>query len=133
MITRSLKTQPFRSQRILKPSTPSRNRNFQTENVLNWVKNEISIKNSFWRGGTPSIHGKTLRSSCVHHTQDSYKSRGKSSCLLYHVDKEKQANSQFHSFIRKGKHNKHGTPLQRQRNMFLSWDTLENGLQTRKR
>ena len=32
MVTRSLETQPFRSQRILKPSTPSRNQNFKQKN-----------------------------------------------------------------------------------------------------
>ena len=39
MATRSFETQPFRYQRILKPSTPPRKSIFQTETfAFNWVK-----------------------------------------------------------------------------------------------
>ena len=59
MVTRSLKTQPFRSQRILKPSTPSRNRKFKQKGLNLFLKWEEK----------PSIHGNS-RIKCIHHTKD---------------------------------------------------------------
>ena len=43
MVTRSLETQPFRSQRILKPSTPSRNRKFKQKGLNLFLRNPQSM------------------------------------------------------------------------------------------